>query len=510
MLLAVLGLGFLVLCVVLLAVSVYYVRAQAKTSTEEEYDVLSLCQNTRLSLQYLNLETIPPTVQDMTFLQTLSLTKNVLSQHSFQGINFATMTALSALHLDDNVITELPQTFHYLPPSVTALTISSNHLHEIDFSRISHLTNLQTLILSRNVIQLLTPKLGELKNLTELDLSRNHLRSIPKELEDVHSLAVLNLEENKLKTIGVDFSHFGNLQQLNLQNNRLRFLPKSIGSLVHLKSLFLENNLISRFCDDFFFGFSSLTLLSLSHNKLESLPTSISRLTTLLFLDSNSNPIHHVEDWFFKLTQLLKLELMDTKIQFIPKLSSLKNLQSLKISTKLREFSFSLSNFPHMYSLNLRKNKYLFRVDESFFHLETSFCHHVPIEIYKNRIFVSPTITPPSKITLDGLHVTHILQVGKRPPSYPSAFQYFTVPEGFSKNVGSYKNDTLFQVLCWVDEVMKMEAVVFIHSYGFLLEVVIIAVELKIHFGTNFMNAIKEIQALIPSVDYSTLKSKFT
>ncbi len=138
-----------------------------------------------------------------------------------------------------------------LPPEIGQLTnleclgLSDNLLESLPLE-IVRLTNLKRLFLADNQLKSLLPEIGLLTNLEELNLGNNQLKSLPPEIARLTNLKKLNLGNNQLKSLPSEIGQLTNLASLDLHGNRLESLPSEIGRLTILGTQNLVRPLMER------------------------------------------------------------------------------------------------------------------------------------------------------------------------------------------------------------------------------------------------------------------------
>ena len=126
------------------------------------------------------------------------------------------LTALQALNLDSNQLTNLP-------------------------AEMGQLTSLRELSLGGNKLTSVPAEIGQLTSLAELDLNSNQLTSLPPEILQLTSLMGLDLRGNQLTSLPAEIGQLTSLKWLNLVDNQLTSLPAGIGQLTSLKKLYLDD-----------------------------------------------------------------------------------------------------------------------------------------------------------------------------------------------------------------------------------------------------------------------------
>ena len=174
------------------------------------------------------------------------------------------LTALQALNLDSNQLTNLPAEMGQLT-SLRELSLGGNKLTSVP-AVIGQLTSLRELSLGGNKLTSVPAEIGQLTSLAELDLNSNQLTSLPPEILQLTSLMGLDLRGNQLTSLPAEIGQLTSLTWLSLIGNRLASFPAEIGQL------------------------ASLEQLDLGDNQLTSVPAEIGQLTSLkeLYLDAQS------------------------------------------------------------------------------------------------------------------------------------------------------------------------------------------------------------------------------
>ena len=188
--------------------------------------------------------------------------KSIASLHSE---DFAGLTSLTELVLEENQLTELPSGIFSSLTRLMTLNLFNNQLTTpmVPSGIFDELTELRVLDLGLN--QLTTPLpagiFNRLTNLTDLGLYNNQLTELPAGIfNTLGNLRVLGLNNNSLERLPDRiFSDLGNLRVLGLDNNSLERLPDRIFSdLGNLRVLGLDNNSLERLPDRIFSDLGSL------------------------------------------------------------------------------------------------------------------------------------------------------------------------------------------------------------------------------------------------------------
>ncbi|KAM8737782.1 leucine-rich repeat-containing protein 57 isoform 1-T5 [Acanthopagrus schlegelii] len=148
-------------------------------------------------------------------------------------------TNLRTVDLSGNKIEVLPASIgNFL--QLKSLTLNSNKLTCIP-SEISKLKKLETLSLNGNRIQQLPPTLGQLKALRTLNLSGNQFSEFPSGLGTLRHLDLLDLSRNQIQNVPAEVSELQAIE-INLNQNQISVLSAEVATCPRLKVLRLEEN----------------------------------------------------------------------------------------------------------------------------------------------------------------------------------------------------------------------------------------------------------------------------
>nr|XP_046269102.1 leucine-rich repeat-containing protein 57 [Scatophagus argus] len=163
-------------------------------------------------------------------------------------------------------------------------------------------------------------------NLRTVDLSGNKIEVLPAAVENFLQLKSLTLNSNRLTSLPSEISKLKKLETLSLNGNRIQQLPPTLGQLKALRTLSLSGNLISEFPS----GLGTLRhldLLDLSHNKIQNVPSDVSELQAIeINLNQNQISILSAEVSLCPRLKVLRLEENCLELSAIP-LSILRDSQ---------------------------------------------------------------------------------------------------------------------------------------------------------------------------------------
>ncbi|XP_037631302.1 tsukushin isoform X1 [Sebastes umbrosus] len=205
---------------------------------------------------------------------------------------------LDTAHLDlsSNAMGPLTDTMLAGPGYTTlvSLDLSSNLITKVTPNALSKLRYLETLDLSHNNLESLSPSCFSGLPLAEVDLSHNGFQEFDM---DVFATKVngepvsVDLSHNKLVSVSTTLrGRVLHIQSLNLLANRLSSVPRLAG--LPLRYLNLDGNPITRIKEGAFAQLKDLVYLSISglHELQEIEPHSFKGLQSLQVLDLSKNP----------------------------------------------------------------------------------------------------------------------------------------------------------------------------------------------------------------------------
>ena len=182
--------------------------------------------------------------------------------------------------------------------------------------------SIRVLILSGNIIDIMSIHLYQYIHLTYLDLSNNSIYALPRADEsvfiDLNYLVILDLSNNNFNELpSLCFQGLQSLEVLNIQNNKIivimerAFMGASILPSLNLSGLHIEHISLGTFS-----GLSSLRVLDLSKNSIRYLPSSIfAPLISLQELSLKANPIVYISSDLY--SGLVDVDILSTDIENI-------------------------------------------------------------------------------------------------------------------------------------------------------------------------------------------------
>lgn len=126
------------------------------------------------------------------------------------------------------------------PPAVKELILKRDRLNEVP-PKIAQFENLEVLDLSFNDIQTLPVFLAELPRLHTLVLSKNELSHFPEFLKESPNLEILILDRNPIDSIPIEIARFQKLKHLDLWDSQVGYVDEAVLTLKTLQYLDLRN-----------------------------------------------------------------------------------------------------------------------------------------------------------------------------------------------------------------------------------------------------------------------------
>ncbi len=217
-----------------------------------------------LNLSNLGLNEFPKEIFEIKDLETLKLMSNkikIIPQDIKQ------LTNLKHLYLYSNCISEISEDLLLDMPYLENFDLAENPIdyHETilfyhkNNRMIGYRENLETIKnynsypLTKNSLSLykkskiLPEELFALTDINSLSIHLNELEVLPNLISNLINLEYLDLANNKLDNLPKDFYKLSKLKYLNLNNNKFQNIPDIVWSLPNLETLYFDNNEIKNF-----------------------------------------------------------------------------------------------------------------------------------------------------------------------------------------------------------------------------------------------------------------------
>ncbi|KAG5672883.1 hypothetical protein PVAND_002971 [Polypedilum vanderplanki] len=265
------------------------------------HELFNLYELTTLDLSHNKLKDIPDGLEKAKQLLVLNLSNNQLLTIP-PGL-FINLTDLLFLDLSNNYLETLPPQTRRLT-NLQTLILNNNPLELFQLRQLPSLQHLEVLQMrntQRNLLNL-PSSLDNLINLVELDISQNNLPKLPDVIYNLINLKRLNVSENEIKELSPNIEQLQKLETLNLSRNELTALPNTLCKLIKLRKLFVNENSLN--FDGIPSGIgklSSLEVFSAACNQLEMVPESLFRCGNLKKLNLSFNQLITLPDTIYLL-----------------------------------------------------------------------------------------------------------------------------------------------------------------------------------------------------------------
>ena len=216
------------------------------------------------------------TADDLAGIFELDLEAAGITQ--LQAGDFAGMTVLEDLYLNENSLTSLPDNVFSGLSTLELLDLGDNGLDTLPDGIFSDLTRLEILGLGENAFDTLPDIFSGLPALKFVVLDGNMLTTLPSgAFSGAPTLEWLWLAENEFTTLSSDmFSGLTKLRWLDLDGNQFSDLPSGLFSgLTALRWLWLADNQFAAVPGGLFTGLTALTRVELEGNPQEPLPLNV-------------------------------------------------------------------------------------------------------------------------------------------------------------------------------------------------------------------------------------------
>ncbi len=341
-----------------------------------------------LNLKSNRLESFPSEILELKNLKKLNLSSNSFTELP----DLSNLSDLELLDFSSNSLSEIPESIFSLIKLKT-LDLGFNHNIKTISDKIHQLQHLESLSINENDIECLPTELGKLKNLLSLNVSgnplKNHLEiitklpklkkldissnrnvdesiNIPNSLADLKSLNYLDISGCKILDIPASIGELTNLEFLNIENSEVESIDPAIGNLSKMITLNLAKNRNLKSVPETIGNLEKLENLNLYGCKnISEISAAFGDLKNLKQLSLDETQISNI-DFVYEMTQLVSLELYDTKVnELSAKIKQLSELETLDIRStsisslpneigalhKLKEIQFSTFKKPYPDSL---------------------------------------------------------------------------------------------------------------------------------------------------------------
>nr|XP_006823254.1 PREDICTED: uncharacterized protein LOC100370876 [Saccoglossus kowalevskii] len=308
----------------------------------------------RLNLRCNSFSTLPPEISHLKKLNELNLSENCIENIP---MSLYKLTALTVLNMNGNEIIGKLQPDISKLVNLQKLDLSVNNIEEIPRT-ILNLCALQELDLHYNMLSTIPCEVGQLVHLTDLNLSQNQLTELPITLGNLKRLQSLRVSDNKLLSVSMEIGMLVELRTLDLSKNEIVEIPSSIGKLKSLKMLHIDRNKLTNLPIDIG-KLKNLQEINMSMNKILDFPESIGGLVNLQFLNAKNNQLKCLPVSFVNLSKLREVNVSNNYIESLPRsIGKLKDLKYLDIShNHLESLPPSIEMLRELTSLKMMRNQ---------------------------------------------------------------------------------------------------------------------------------------------------------
>jgi len=209
-------------------------------------------QELSLDLSELGLLSVPEEVTRLTWLESLNLQGNPLTNLAI--FNFSALFKLKTLKLGYAHIADIPDSICDLA-LLEVLDLQGNNIHKISLG-LFQLENLKILNLSQNRIEIVPEGIRRLaprkeskeknesaiQGLSWLDLSQNALKELPDGLFALNSLITLDLHDNQIQIIPEEIRFLYKLSYLDLSFNEITSISHHLSDLKSINDFRIHAN----------------------------------------------------------------------------------------------------------------------------------------------------------------------------------------------------------------------------------------------------------------------------
>lgn len=321
------------------------------------FQSFSISETTKFTYHNTN---ISNTLDRSQFTGLVNLTSLSLNSCGITGLPadiFLDLTQLTTLDLRDNNI-ELPlHIFDHLS-KLQVLELGNNNISHLEKGIFQNLTSLRVLNLWSNNLENLSREIfSGLSKVEYLELSFNKLTSLPVDVfAEMPKMKEISLHGNMFTSLPEGlFSFIPLVKRVKLHNNRQphQVLPSGLlANLTNLEEVYLNMCGLTSLPEDIFWGSTEIKNLSLQGNAFVTLPEKLFKDSTkIVFLDLSYNQLEEIPDNLF--LDLYKLRVLNLGYN-----------QLTNITRNLYRDTKELAN------LNMEHNKLQFIARSTFNHLK--------------------------------------------------------------------------------------------------------------------------------------------
>lgn len=209
-----------------------------------------------LDLSSNALQEVPEALHELSFLKTLDLGENEIS--NFQNGSFRNLNQLTGLRLIDNNIGNLSRGMFWDLTGLQVLNLAKNKIQTIERGTFERNTEIEAIRLDANFLTDINGVFSTLASLIWLNLSDNHLvwfdyAFLPRNLKwlDIHGNYIERLgnyykiqDELHLKTLDASHNRITEINDLSIPNSiEVIFINNNFISQIHVNTFFEKTNL---------------------------------------------------------------------------------------------------------------------------------------------------------------------------------------------------------------------------------------------------------------------------
>ncbi|CAG9826129.1 unnamed protein product [Diabrotica balteata] len=249
-----------------------------------------------LDISYNELETLPSWLSECNELRSLFASNNNLL-YLPENVFLNELPFLHTLQLAYNQLQSLPSISKRLP--IQELFMQNNSLSNLPETFFKFFPNIKVLNLSNNRLCDL-PKPDEVLQIEKLFLTANCLidKSLERLAAFLRNIKILHIAYNNFTSLPENCAIFwSELEELVVSGNKLLKLPENIERIKHLSVLRVHSNLLQTAPK--LSSLSNLRVLDLAHNQLDRIDLTLLIPPNLKFLDLSCNTKLHVDSHQF-------------------------------------------------------------------------------------------------------------------------------------------------------------------------------------------------------------------